>query len=129
MRILLDTHTFIWLGTGDLSKVGEKAIEAYQNTENSVFVSMVSFWEMAIKLNIGKLTLSKPLEELIKSTELSGIAILPISCDHIINYQNLPLHHNDPFDRLIISTAYVEKMTVLSRDPHFSSYENLSVLW
>lgn len=129
MRFLLDTHAFIWLGCGNLDALGKEALKAYEDTDNEILLSMASLWEMAIKINIGKLSLSKPLKDLIKSTESSGISILPISADHILKYQTLPLHHSDPFDRLIISSAYTENMTVLTCDDKFALYDQLSILW
>ena len=129
MKLILDTHAFIWFGVGDTSKIGKKALVAFSDTNNEIYLSMASLWEMAIKINIGKLKLPVSLEELISKSKTNGIKILPISESHILAYQNLHLHHADPFDRLIISSAYSEDYGILTCDDKFKLYENLTIVW
>lgn len=88
-----------------------------------MYVSKVSFWEIAIKVSIGKLTLPFELEELDQETLSNHIEILEIEMSHILRYVNIPLHHRDPFDRLIISQAIEEEIPVISSDDKFSLYD------
>ena len=128
MKLLLDTHILIWYleGNQELSINRRAAIEDSANTN---FVSIASFWEIAIKLSIaGKLELSVPFDQLSQLIWQNNISVLPIHVSHTSVIRSLPSHHKDPFDRLIIAQAMVENMAVLSRDKHFSSYP-VQVLW
>ncbi|MCO5240826.1 MAG: type II toxin-antitoxin system VapC family toxin [Chitinophagaceae bacterium] len=126
-RNLLDTHTLIWFINGDttLSNKVRQAIEA-QDVIN--FVSIASLWEIAVKVSLGKLELrtiySKIYEQLIDN----GFELLPITFEDTLIVSGLPFVHRDPFDRLIIAQAMNNNLTILSKDPHFSSYE-VTVLW
>ncbi|QMW00521.1 type II toxin-antitoxin system VapC family toxin [Spirosoma foliorum] len=122
MNLLLDTHTLIWYleGNAELSQACQNLIE---NPGNNNFVSIASFWEIAIKLSIGgKLELSKPFEQLYQLAWENNITVLPIRFDHTTTVKSLPFNHKDPFDRIIISQAIVDNMPVLSRDGHFDAY-------
>jgi PIN domain nuclease of toxin-antitoxin system len=123
MRLLLDTHIFIWLidGNPNLSQTARQAIEDENNT---LHLSIVSLWEITIKTSLGKLELAIPLEQIVINFILpSGIKILPIHIPHLLLLQTLPFHHRDPFDRLLISQAKSETLTLVSQDRMFEQYE------
>lgn len=128
MRLLLDTHTFLWFIGGD-ERISDKAKEAITDLENEVFLSVASLWEIAIKINIGKLKLPRPFGELIPEQLMQNeVTILRIELSHMARYVDLPLHHRDPFDRLIIVQAQMEEMPLVSKDDTFESYD-VSLLW
>jgi PIN domain nuclease of toxin-antitoxin system len=104
-----------------LSKIAKIAIE---KTENNCFASIASFWEMSIKLGLGKMDLEEiSLQNFIKKVVQNGIEILEINENHVLVNEKLPFHHRDPFDRIIISQAIFEKMRVISTDFFFDKYE------
>jgi PIN domain nuclease of toxin-antitoxin system len=122
MRLLLDTHAFLWfiMGSANLSVNARALIE---NPANERHLSVASLWEVAIKATLGKLTLSAPFDELIPAQlKLNGIDLLNIKVDHLSALTTLPFHHRDPFDRLIIAQAMVEKLPVISIDAAFDTY-------
>jgi PIN domain nuclease of toxin-antitoxin system len=124
MKLLLDTHTFIWfiIGSPNLSAHARALIE---DVANEKFLSVASLWEIAIKLSIGKLTLSAPFNVLIpQQLSSNGFELLNIAID----YAALPFHHRDPFDRLLIAQATVEKMPIVSSDAAFDAYP-VTRLW
>ena len=128
MKLLLDTHTFIWWAN-EPEKLSEKAVAACQDNSNTLMLSVVSAWEMQIKMQLGKLKINRPIEELIKTQQqANGLQVLPIELAHVFSLSNLPSHHKDPFDRLLIAQAKVEGATLVSVDPVFSSY-GVQVLW
>ena len=128
MKILLDTHTFLWWDANP-QKLSANVMEALSNPENSIFLSVVSAWEVQIKKQLGKLSLSIPLDEMIESQEqVNRMVVLPIELKHILALDNLPAHHKDPFDRLLIAQAKTEQMTIASADPAFSQYD-VKVIW
>ncbi|WP_228374644.1 type II toxin-antitoxin system VapC family toxin [Chryseobacterium sp. FH1] len=92
-------------------------------------MSTASIWEIAIKLNLGKLRLDIKLEELKSEILKNGFEILPLDFEHIIGLSNLEAIHKDPFDRIIISQAICEKCTIISRDSNFNLYKNVNLLW
>ena len=126
MNILLDTHALIWFGRRD-PQLLNKARSIIENPTNSLMVSIVSFYEIAIKINIGKFELGKPLRIFYADTLANQIQILPITETHLSAYISLPIfgNHKDPFDRLIIATAFAENASVLSADANFSLYKEL----
>ena len=122
MKLLLDTHIFLWfiMGSPTLSTHARDLIE---DVANEKFLSVASLWEIAIKYSLGKLTLSKPFDELIpQQLSLNGFELLNISIDHATMVATLPFHHRDPFDRLFIAQAAVEKMPIVSVDAVFDAY-------
>ncbi|NOQ35191.1 MAG: PIN domain-containing protein [Methylococcaceae bacterium] len=127
MKLLLDTHTLIWLAEAD-SNLSQAAKSAIEDPENICFVSLVSFWEMAIKTSLGKLDIQTPLDQLKQLIIENGMEILPIEIEHTLLVAKLPFHHKDPFDRLLIAQASIEKMTLLSKDEKFSHYD-IQLLW
>ncbi len=118
MRLLLDTHALLWW-LEDSPDLARTAYEAIANGENDVVVSVVSPWEMAIKTALGRLRVSG---DLLSSLEKSRLVILPVSLDHALAVASLPLHHRDPFDRMLIAQAKVEGLTVVTRDPRLEPY-------
>jgi PIN domain nuclease of toxin-antitoxin system len=118
---LLDTHALIWFfaGTNQLPK---KVVEEICNFDNKISVSIASFWELAIKINLKKIELSHSLETMIKRCEYEQIEILSLKKEHILKLEKLNNYHRDPFDRIIISQAITEKLTVISQDCQFSNY-------
>src|SRR5437016_5531042 len=128
MRLLLDTHALIWFlnNSANLSAIARAAIEA---TDNFVSVSVVSLWEIAIKVKLGKLTLPAPFEQLFPEQLVTNeIACLPIEIADLYRLANLEFHHRDPFDRLIAAQALARGLTLISRDPHFASY-GVTTVW
>ena len=120
MRQLLDTHTLIWFVTGN-SRINEKVRSRIENNDN--LISIASLWEIAIKSNIGRLDLELSIEQLIEEQIVAnGIEILNINTQHIAVVANLPLHHRDPFDRLIIAQSMVEQLPIVGVDKAFDSY-------
>jgi PIN domain nuclease of toxin-antitoxin system len=118
MKILLDTHIFIWYMHADkqLSPENKALIE---NPVHEKYLSVASIWEMAIKINLGKLRLSMSLEDFTPD----NLPLLPILPKHIFAGLNLPLHHRDPFDRLLIAQARNENMKLMTDDSSFEAYE------
>jgi len=128
MKLLLDTHTFIWWAN-EPEKLSEKVVAACRDSNNTLILSVVSAWEMQIKMQLGKLKISRPIEELIKTQQqTNGLHVLPVELAHVLNLNNLPSHHKDPFDRLLIAQATIEGATLVSVDPAFSSY-SVQLLW
>jgi PIN domain nuclease of toxin-antitoxin system len=128
MKLLLDTHTFIWWAN-EPERLSEKALAACKDESNTLLLSVVSVWEMQIKMQLGKLKVSRPVDELIKTQQqANGLQILSVELAHVLSLSNLPSHHKDPFDRLLIAQGTVEGATLVSADPVFSSY-GVSVLW
>jgi PIN domain nuclease of toxin-antitoxin system len=127
VNILLDTHALLWFVGGD-SRLSNKARRAIENPAHQSFISMVSCWEMAVKISLNKLDLGETLESFIDQRLDEGFQILPIELHHMTPLITLPFHHRDPFDRLLICQAVMEKMPVCTSDPHFSSY-SASLLW
>ncbi|MHC5718853.1 MAG: type II toxin-antitoxin system VapC family toxin [Nostoc sp.] len=128
MNFLLDTHTLIWWSI-DPVKLSQQARNLLDDRSNTLFLSIISVWEIQIKLQIGKLTLKMPLSELIKDQqETNDLQLLPIELTHIYALTNLPNHHRDPFDRLLIAQATVEKVPIVSIDSDFDRYP-IQRLW
>src|ERR1043166_5356027 len=128
MRLLLDTHTFIWWDS-EPAKLSAQALALCQDRQNSLLLSVASVGEMQIKLQLGKLTLTLPLSELIQSQQQTNhLEILPVLLSHVLALQYLPAHHKDPFDRLLIAQANVEDVVIISNDPMFPKYIN-KVVW
>ena len=128
MRLLLDTHSFLWFvsGSPQLSTTARTLIE---DASNQPFLSVASLWEMAIKVSLGKLSLGQPFETLIpQQLSLNGIALLGITISHTAVVAKLPFHHRDPFDRLLTAQAIVEQMPIVSGDSSFDAYA-VTRLW
>jgi len=123
MNILLDTHAFLWFIAG-CNELSDKARELIEDENNRILLSAGSLWEMAIKVSLKKLTLVEPYETLIPDQlALNCVEILGITVAHTTQLVNLPFHHRDPFDRLIISQALEEHIPVISVDDSFDQYD------
>ena len=127
MKGLLDTHTFIWWDS-DPSRLSASALAFLCNPANVVLLSVVSVWEILIKVPLGKLTLRAPLATILAEQQANGIQILPAYLPHVLALESLPSIHKDPFDRLLIAQANVEGAVLLSADTVISHYP-VSVLW
>ena len=120
MNLLLDTHVFLW-AIDNPSKLSDKARSAIVDGHNLVFVSAVTAWEISIKKSIGKLDLPKEsyLEELIAHRFIP----LDITTEHTLAVEYLPHHHRDPFDRLLVAQAQIERFTLVTRDAKIMAYD------
>jgi len=127
MKFLLDTHTFLWFLGGD-SELSKQARMFIENPKHEKYVSIASFWEIAIKHSLRKLTLDVPFEELKNEVIKNSFQILPITFEDTLQLCTLPFHHSDPFDRVIISQAKGNDLTLLSRDNNFALYD-VNLLW
>ena len=126
--LLFDTHSFTWWAD-DPAKLSAKALAALEDENNQLFLSDVSIWEMQIKVQLGKMKLKLPLSDLIESQQRdNGIKILPIKTGHILELDNLPFYHKDPFDRLLIAQSTAENLTIVTLDPEFPAYGG-KLLW
>lgn len=121
MRILIDTHILIWLLNGDLQLSLDRR-EKLVDPTNHVFISIASFWEIAIKSSRGKLSLAKSIETVFAEIDRSSITILAIEPEHTLLISRLPFHHKDPFDRMIIAQAIELGIPLMSTDRNFSAY-------
>lgn len=121
MKLLLDTHTFIWFVNGD-TQLSQKAKEFILNKSNQNYVSIASIWEMAIKVSLGKLKINRPFKDTLTQIEDNGFELLPIVFDHTLVLTLLEFHHRDPFDRVLIAQAKSEDMSIITRDDQFSHY-------
>ena len=121
MQLLIDTHILIWFLEGNnlLPKSKQQIIS---NSQNEIFVSIASIWEIAIKISVGKLNLANPLTDIIKQIAIEDIEILPISTEHTLQVSTMPFHHRDPFDRIIIAQSQVENLPIITDDSEFKNY-------
>ena len=123
MKALLDTHAFLWLIAGD-ERVSKTAQEIFLDKGNRLFFSAASLWEICIKMSLGKLSLKSGwLKIMQEEMDANAIQWLPIEMLHCLEVTELPSHHRDPFDRMLIAQAMVEDMVLLSRDIRLSDYE------
>jgi len=128
MRLLLDTHAFLWMSLDD-PKLCENARLLLADPNNELFLSPASYWEIAIKMSIGSYTLTEPLEEFVnREVQRNDLAILPIGIKHAAVVSQLPFHHRDPFDRMLIAQAMCEDLTVVGKDEVFDQYQ-VKRLW
>lgn len=119
-NFLLDTHTFIWLAENDPKLPND--LRTLIDTADLVYISIVSLWEIAIKLQLGKLSLQQSYETIGAALKNSDILLLPISFDDTVQVRRLPLHHRDPFDRMLIAQAINHTLTIASNDSKFDLY-------
>lgn len=128
MKLLLDTHTFIWWDI-EPARLSPRALALCQDANNQLVLSVVSVWEINIKMQLGKLRFAKPLAEMLSEQQQTNhIEILPVLLAHVLALETLPLLHKDPFDRLLICQAQVEDMAFVSRDTEFLAY-SIVVEW
>ena len=127
MNVLLDTHVLLWFMDGD-EKMPAAVKEVIHNTDNKVYVSIASIWEIAIKYSIGKLKLKKGIENFLTRIDENGFILLEIDTKHIIAVTKLPFIHRDPFDRMLVAQATVESLYVMTVDSNIIQY-NVDVVW
>jgi len=125
-RLLLDTHALIWFVSND-TNLPVSTRDKIESAED-VFLSIASLWEMAIKLNIGKLPLQGNFEDIEPQLIAAGITILPVTFADTVQFRYLPLHHRDPFDRILVAQAINHSLVLVSRDVAFDAYD-LQRLW
>ena len=119
MRYLVDTHALLW-ALGEPHNLSPAARKAIADPANLIIVSSVSLWECAIKASIGKLDLP---DDFFDAVPEAGYEVMPIRISHLNLYRTLPLHHRDPFDRLLVAQAMAESLTLISRDPEIARYQ------
>ena len=128
MKLLLDTHAFLWMSLDD-PQLSEQARELIADLDNQLWLSPASYWEIAIKISLGKYELNEPLDEFVnREVSNNDISILPISTQHAQTVIKLPFHHKDPFDRMVIAQSLTEGMTILSKDDQFAAY-GVAQIW
>lgn len=127
MKILMDTHVLIWIAT--LDRLSEAGTAAFHDPNNELYFSIASYWELSIKIGIGKLTLAEDWIAAVNDTiSKNGIHWLPIAQTHCQQITTLPRHHGDPFDRMLIAQALVEEMTLMTADAKIHQYA-VPTLW
>lgn len=128
MKLLVDTHCWLWYLLSP-NKLNEKSQALLQSQEHEVYLSAASAWEIVIKHGLGKLEIPLPPEKYIPSRlELLGHQSLPISLQHVTRVGQLPLHHKDPFDRVLIAQAHEEGMALLTADSTLRQYQ-VEMVW
>ncbi|AMM40596.1 twitching motility protein PilT [Candidatus Desulfofervidus auxilii] len=128
MRVLLDTHTFLWWISND-TRLSSRALEVISNGNNELLLSAASGWEIAIKVRLGRLQLPYEPERFIpEQLVINAIQSLPIKISHALHTYSLPIYHRDPFDRIIIAQAQLEGLPILTSDPQIAKYK-VEIIW
>ena len=127
MKLLLDTHAFLWFIRGE--NLSKKAQDAFLNMDNTLYFSAVSYWEICIKYGLGKLDLVENWDKVFdREMTINGIKWLPIEKIHSQGIITLPMIHRDPFDRLLIAQAQAEGMVLLTADSQIKKYD-IPTIW
>lgn len=128
MNLLLDTHAYLWFIAGD-ERLSAVAREAIENPFHLKIISVASLWEITIKNSLGKLTLKTDLCNILSEHIASnGFELLPIETGHLMELSRLPMHHRDPFDRLLVAQCKADELTLCSADHAFAAY-NIQLIW
>lgn len=128
MKALLDTHVFLWWITDD-QRLSSRVREIIADGTNEILFSAASGWEIAIKTRLGRLQLpDDPKIFIPEQLELNAIEVLPVQIGHALHVYQLPSHHRDPFDHLLIAQARLEKLPILTADPQISRYP-VEIIW
>lgn len=128
MRLLLDTHAFLWFINGD-DNLSQHSKLLIQDTNNEVLISIATLWEISIKSSLKKLELAQSFEILIPKELINNkFTLLPITVEHLIQLGKLPFHHRDPFDRILIAQSLCEQLPIVSKDNQFNNY-SLEIIW
>ncbi|MGD9732388.1 MAG: type II toxin-antitoxin system VapC family toxin [Desulfamplus sp.] len=128
MKALIDTSSFLWF-IGGSEKLSKNARDFMENFDNELFMSVVSLWEIGIKISINKLELAEPFDTFIsQKIKENDLTVLPIELPHISQMMKLPFHHPDPFDRLIIAQSIAEQLPIIGCDGFFKSYD-IDIIW
>ena len=123
MRAILDSHVLLWW-LADSGRLSDRARTIVARGDNELFWSAASTWELAIKIGLGKLRLDGTLSEFLGSAlREQSIRVLPIQHSHALRVESLPPHHRDPFDRMLVAQAQVERLAIVSADPRLAAYE------
>jgi len=123
MKVLLDTHTFLWW-IADSPRLSARAREVIRDSDNELFFSAASGWEIAIKAQLGRLQLPDNLEQfIVDQLSLNTILVLPIQLRHALHVYTLPQHHRDPFDRMLVAQSQIENLPIVTTDPQIAQYE------
>lgn len=126
MRLILDTHAFLWFAGGD-ERLSGPAREAIEDANNEIVVGVASIWEIAIKHSTDKRQLAESIDEFL-GRELKGYQILDINAAQALKTSHLPFHHRDPFDRILVATCMTERLPIVSVDDVFDVY-GISRFW
>ena len=122
MKLLLDTHAFLWFCLND-PQLSEQTLILIANPANDIFVSPASYWELAVKIGLRKYSLQQPVDTFFEDQiSENQFKILPIEPRHVAPLTKLDFHHRDPFDRLIIAQAMIEDISIISADSAFDAY-------
>jgi PIN domain nuclease of toxin-antitoxin system len=122
MRVLLDTHAFLWWVTDDPG-LPRRARKVIASASHDILFSLASCWELAIKLSLGKLRLAAPFEKFLPDQlARNGFRELPVTFRHVARVRQLPFHHRDPFDRMLAAQALEDDLAIVSGDPVFRAY-------
>jgi len=127
VRLLLDTHAFLWFEAGD-RRLGARARRAMEAEDAVLLVSAASVWEMAIKASVGRLGLPVPVSSYMAEKARAGYRLLPVTWTDAAVVETLPFHHRDPFDRLLAAQAQIHNCSLVSRDRQFRKY-GVEVIW
>ena len=127
MRLLLDTHAFLWFASGD-RRLSRRARMAMESEQAELYVSAASVWEMAIKARLGRLTLPASIDRYMEEKVAEGYRMTPVTWPQAAAVQQLPLHHRDPFDRMLVAQARAEGWPIVTRDRVFRKY-GVEVVW
>ena len=123
MNLLLDTHTLIWFLNGNETDLSTKAKQLITDSANVSYISIASLWEMAIKIRLGSLSFDPGYDNLLALLDQNGFELLPVTFQHTRRLLTLPMHHRDPFDRLLIAQSIVESLLFVTADAHICQYE------
>lgn len=128
MKALLDTHAFLWWILAD-QRVSPRAHDFIHDSENTLFLSAASAWEIIIKAQTGRMKLpQEPAAFITRHLSLNDVEALPVQLSHALHLATLPVHHRDPFDRILIAQAQVEKLPILTSDPLIARY-GVEIIW
>lgn len=127
MRLLLDTHAFLWFAGGD-PRLPSQARRAMEAPDAELVLSAATVWEIAIKSGLGRLKLPEPLPEYLAQKVAEGFRLLPVEAFHAASVESLPSHHRDPFDRLLVAQAMAERMPIVTGDTALRAYP-VKVIW
>ena len=128
MILLLDTHTMLWM-LYEPNKLSARVRALLADPTNNLLVSICSLWELTIKIGIGKMEIpSSNIPALLRNLESFGVGLLPVIPTHLLALQQLPRHHRDPFDRILIAQAKAESIPLVSKDEDIQEYD-LELVW
>ena len=127
MDILLDTCSALWYFNGN-DEMPQSARDTILNSDNTIYISIATLWEAAIKMSIGKLNFDSGLDGFIEAIEDEGFSLLDITTEHIKTVKNLPFIHRDPFDRMLVAQAIVEGLLIMTADSYMAKYD-INLIW